>query len=658
MVLGRIIGKTSTTSFKFEVSGDAKKFQYIQIPHKEHGEVLAQILEIEKDRDSTIAYCSVIGYSDGKSIRGLRDPFEPGTNVLRAEDDFVKKTLGLSIDKGAYVGLLEGRENLRVYLDINQLITKHVCILAKSGGGKSYVAGVLLEEIFDRNIPVLIIDPHGEYSSIKYPNQDKKGLERFGLKPNGYLRQIQEYSPDTSTNTEAKPLRLSSKDLTPSELLQLLPAKLSNAQKGLMYSAVKNIGGKATNFDELILSLETEENSAKWTLINILEYLQKLSIFSDSPTYLEELVYPGKASIINLKGIPPEISEVVVYKLLKDLFEARKKNKIPPFFLVVEEAHNFAPERGFGEVKSSNILRTIAAEGRKFGLGICVISQRPAKVDKNVISQCTTQIILKVTNPNDLRAISASVEGITNESEGEIKNLSIGTAMVVGAVNVPLFVNIRTRKSKHGGEAVDILGSVDKKDEVEDFSELLPLIKPKFSIKDIKLMSEKPVRDIKTILVPCAFFNCDGFNLLVNLSNGELITDVENIKGVKLPKFDLTKSQLKVFKSSFSKESFTPADLFAKSGLQFSEIHDTVNILSDKGYFDKERKVFVVSNNYKIYNSLEKHNFFGKVEFSKIKFDKQLDKGYDFRGIKEIISNFVSIQESKECWLVSYRVGY
>jgi len=220
--------------------------------------------------------------------------------------------LGLSIDKGAYVGLLEGRENLRVYLDINQLITKHVCILAKSGGGKSYVAGVLLEEIFDRNIPVLIIDPHGEYSSIKYPNQDKKGLERFGLKPNGYLRQIQEYSPDTSTNTEAKPLRLSSKDLTPSELLQLLPAKLSNAQKGLMYSAVKNIGGKATNFDELILSLETEENSAKWTLINILEYLQKLSIFSDSPTYLEELVYPGKASIINLKGIPPEISEVVV----------------------------------------------------------------------------------------------------------------------------------------------------------------------------------------------------------------------------------------------------------------------------------------------------------------------------------------------------------
>lgn len=658
MILGRIVGRTSTTDFKFEVSGSAKKFQYVQVSHKDHGDVLAQILEIEKERDKAIAYCGIIGYNDGRSIRGLRDPFNPGTDILNAEDSFVKKTLGLSADKGIYFGLLEGRENLKVYLDINQLITKHVCILAKSGSGKSYATGVLLEEIFDKNIPVVIIDPHGEYSSIKYPNLDKENLEKFGIKPKGYLKQIEEYSPDTTLNTEAKPLKLSSKNLSPSELLQLLPAKLSNAQKGLMYSAIKSIGGKATNFDELIMSLETEENSSKWTLINILEYLQKLSIFSDSPTYLEELVYPGKASIINLKGVPPDIAEIVVYKLLKDLFEARKRNKIPPFFLVVEEAHNFAPERGFGEAKSSNILRTISAEGRKFGLGLCVISQRPAKVDKNVISQCTTQIILKVTNPNDLRAISSSVEGITSETEKEIKNIPIGTAMLVGVVNVPLFVNVRTRKSKHGGEAVDILGSVDKKEVVDDFSEMLPLIKQKFSIKDIKLMSEKPIKDVKTILVPCAFFNCDGFNLLVNLNNGELIIDIDEVKSVKLPKLNLTKSQLKVFRSVFGKKTFTPADLFAKSGLQFSEIHDMVNVLTDKGYLVKDGKVFMLNRNYKIYSELEKYGVFDKVDFSRIKFDKQLGKGYGLKEVKDVLGNFVSIQESKECWLVSYHVVY
>src|SRR2546427_400827 len=79
--------------------------------------------------------------------------------------------------------------------------------------------------------------------------------------------------------------------------------------------------------------------------------------------------------------------------------------------LVVEESHNFCPQ--VGQAASSKVFRTLASEGRKFGLGLVVITQRAAKVDKNVLSQCNTQIILKVTNPNDLKAIIASVEGLT-----------------------------------------------------------------------------------------------------------------------------------------------------------------------------------------------------------------------------------------------------
>jgi hypothetical protein len=74
-------------------------------------------------------------------------------------------------------------------------------------------------------------------------------------------------------------------------------------------------------------------------------------------------------------------------------------------------------------------LRTIASEGRKFGLGLMVISQRPARIDKNVLSQCNTQIIMKVTNPNDLKAISKGLEGISSEVEEELKRLPPGVAM-------------------------------------------------------------------------------------------------------------------------------------------------------------------------------------------------------------------------------------
>ena len=104
------------------------------------------------------------------------------------------------------------------------------------------------------------------------------------------------------------------------------------------------------------------------------------------------------------------------------------------------------------------IATTIASEGRKFGLGLMVISQRPAKIDKNVLSQCGTQIILKVTNPNDLKAITASIEGLTGGMEQDIPGLPIGTAMVVGAgIQTPMLVDVRPRESRHGGASVQIL---------------------------------------------------------------------------------------------------------------------------------------------------------------------------------------------------------
>jgi DNA helicase HerA-like ATPase len=153
-----------------------------------------------------------------------------------------------------------------------------------------------------------------------------------------------------------------------------------------------------------------------------------------------------------MTGIQPELQGMIVAKLLTEIFEARKRRLISPGMVVVEEAHNYIPERGSGNAASTGIIRTIAAEGRKFGLGLMVISQRPARVDKNVISQCNTQIIMRVTNPNDLKALSKGLEGMTSDLEEEIKRLPPGTAMLVSnEIERPVTVSIRPRKSRHGG---------------------------------------------------------------------------------------------------------------------------------------------------------------------------------------------------------------
>jgi DNA helicase HerA-like ATPase len=171
-------------------------------------------------------------------------------------------------------------------------------------------------------------------------------------------------------------------------------------------------------------------------------------------------VEEGRTTVINLKGVPPDIQELVVRRLGTLMFEMRKIGSVPPMMLIIEEAHNYCPQQG--TAISSRALATIASEGRKFGLGLMVISQRPAKIDKNVLSQCGTQIILKVTNPNDVKAIASSVEGLTNGMTEDIQTMPIGIAMVVGAgIEAPLLVDVRPRESRHGGAGVKVLSEDD-----------------------------------------------------------------------------------------------------------------------------------------------------------------------------------------------------
>ncbi|PIN69228.1 ATPase, partial [Candidatus Woesearchaeota archaeon CG11_big_fil_rev_8_21_14_0_20_43_8] len=456
MILGKLVGKNTPSNFCFKVDGNPRKFDFVQLYHKDHEKVLAQVINLTRDEEKTLARCNVLGYKDEDGIiKPVRTPFVPNTAVFMADDDYVRKIIQIEEKDGAFLGRLDGKM-IDVFLDLRKLLTKHIAILAKSGAGKSYTVGVLLEEIMERRVPLLIIDPHGEYTQMKYPTDEaQEKLDKFGVKPKSFVRTIHEYSH----GTDAKQITLSNK-ITSTELVHMLPTKLSNGQLTVLYAALQQLDN--INFEHLIMELQASESSAKWNIISIIDHLRKMELFGENHTPLNELIQPGRASVINLRGVNPDMQEVIVYKLMKDLFEARKKDLVPPFFAVIEEAHNFCPERGFGEAKSSKILRNIASEGRKFGLGLCIVSQRPARVDKSVLSQITTQIILKVTNPNDLKALSNSIEGLTLEAEEEIKNLPIGTALVTGVVDMPLFVNVRPRKTKHGGHAIDILEEIDK----------------------------------------------------------------------------------------------------------------------------------------------------------------------------------------------------
>lgn len=568
MILGKIIGKVSTTNFSFKVDDEAveqtKKFDFVQVNHNQYGNVLSQIIEIERDKDSIIAYCNILGYKDKEDIlKQPRTPLIPQSEVFIADDKIIQEVIKLNSKDTAFLGTIEGKENIRVNLDLQKLLTKHVAILAKTGAGKSYVTGVLVEEIIDRKVPILIIDPHGEYGIMKNINDNEKDIEKLSslnISPKGYNKNIQEFG-DLDIGSNIKPLLLN-EEMTPQELMNILPTKLSSAQQTILYSVMKDV--KTLTLSQVISELELLESNYTASIISMIDYVKKLNLFSLNYTPYSELIQPGKCSIINLKGIDPEIQGIVVYKLMKDLFEMRKTNKIAPFFCVIEEAHNFIPEKGTGEKQCSKIIRTLAAEGRKFGLGLCVITQRPARIEKNVLSQCNTQIILKVTNPNDLKAVSSSVEGITTQTEKEIPNLPIGTGIVTGVTDMPLIVKIRPRKSKHGGDSINILQQEYEETNVLESlksyqeTEMLPVIDSRYSIKEIKLMHEDK-KEIQTYLIPALMITFDNkpeFKVLVDTIKGHIMANIAKKEIIEINKINKLEDYQTYEKVEFKKVSY------------------------------------------------------------------------------------------------------
>jgi len=478
--VGIIFGTVGSNEFRFLVSGRVEKTDYVKAHHEDYGEVLGQVMKIERKTDLSMdkaslileggdveidekvpALVRVIGYRDERGILQVpRTPFRAGEQVFKADDRLIKEVIGLKdyTETGAYIGLLKGHD-IRVEIDINSMVQKHLSVLAKTGAGKSYITGVIIEELMKHHATVVIIDPHGEYNSMKHEGKVSNNTTRdFGVTPRSYADVIKEFATDLTINPEAEPLKFTLRNMTARDLLELTRIKSDRKANNALKKAMEMLMTANPNFaiSDIIRVLEADEENNNSALIAELEYLDDSGIFARRGTKITEIVNEGKTSIINLKGTPPEIQELIVNRIATAFFELRKANKIPPLMMIVEEAHNYCPQQG--QVATSRIMRTIAGEGRKFGLGLGIISQRPAKVDKNVLSQCNTQIILKVTNPLDLKAITSSVEGLTGNMEEEIQTLPIGTALVIGGnISMPLFVEVRPRETKHGGESVEII---------------------------------------------------------------------------------------------------------------------------------------------------------------------------------------------------------
>ena len=431
----------------------------------------------------------ILGYYD-ETLGDFVNPRLPpraGTPINIADSAMLAQVLSkraIGQTGSAHVGSLLSRpaSEVPIAVDLRAVTSTHLAIIASTGSGKSYLAGVLIEELMmpHNRAAVLIVDPHGEYDTLT----DMQGLPGF-VGDGDYRPRVDIIRP-----ADVK-VRVSS--LTLGDLRYLLPdmSERMHYVLGRAYTlAGRNYGDKWTMEQFFLAVREAERQMSGKQTQSIEEQVEEMaqdddygtagaviwrihsrlggsSIFDDFESLsLDRLFQPGQCTVLQLNEVDQREQQVVVATLLRRLLRARMDTEkrlaveggetyLPyPAFVLIEEAHNFAPASG--DLISSQILKTILSEGRKFGVGVGLISQRPGRLDADVLSQCMTQFILRIVNPVDQGRVAESVESVGRDLLQELPALSKGQAIISGAaVNTPILCRVRHRITKHGAEDMD-----------------------------------------------------------------------------------------------------------------------------------------------------------------------------------------------------------
>jgi len=418
-----------------------------------------------------------------KDFVNPRIPPNPGDAIFLASSETLAQMLSpkRNAETGsAHVGSLLTREQgeVPVVLSVKDVVSTHLAILASTGSGKSYTAGVLVEELMNsfNRAAVLIVDPHGEYHTM---NSIMGDAQFFGA--DGYRPEVKIFTPDK--------IKVRFSTLTEADVKYLLPEGTSDKMAHFLSQAFTSLrerlkAERRADYAYAYHDLRDEVNAQKfgdekkdgggnassidgllWRMDS--RFGKSDSIFTASEHIeLNELFKPGRCTILQLSDIEQHEQQVIVGALLRRVNKARMavvRGETPtergdfvdyPVFTLLEEAHRFAPAGA--SVVSTNILKQILSEGRKFGVGIGLITQRPGKLDQDVLSQCMTQIIMRIVNPIDQQTVAQSVEGAGRAMLAELPALTKGQAIISGVgINTPVMCRIRQRLTAHGGETFD-----------------------------------------------------------------------------------------------------------------------------------------------------------------------------------------------------------
>ncbi len=337
------------------------------------------------------------------------------------------------------IGTLQQDPSVIAYVDIEEMLSKHFAVLGSTGVGKSSGVSLLLNEILRvrPNLRIFLLDVHNEYGrcfgdrslvlnprNLKLPfwlfNFEEFVDVIFGGRP-GIPEELEvlvelipvakaTYTQYQNTDrvgikrVDAKTVGYTADTPVPYRLVDLISlidermGKLENRSSRIVYH-------------KLISRIETVKNDPRYSFM-----FENANVGGDTMAEVLSLLFRLPANgkpmtIMQLAGFPAEVVDSVVSVLCRMAFDfGLWSDGVSPLLFVCEEAHRYASaDRGVGFGPTRKAVSRIAKEGRKYGVYLGLITQRPAELDATIISQCNTLFAMRLANDRDQALLRSAV---------------------------------------------------------------------------------------------------------------------------------------------------------------------------------------------------------------------------------------------------------
>jgi len=468
------------------------------------------------------------GIDDNVFKRTLESVPEIDADCFIMTEDLITRFMGIisntnsSYDNPLCIGNYILNSEAKAYLDGNKLFQRHAVIAGSTGSGKSYTVATLIEQIAKlQSANALVFDIHGEYEPITGDGinhfkiagpSDVTGegiifLPYWLLTYEEMLSMMLDRSDNNAPNQamvfsrtvlEMKKEYLISKEKTElSEIITIdspTPYNISllidkfeelnnetvpGAKQGTTKAG--DFNGKLSRFTQR-LEAKIQDKRLNFIFSKQNELLEYNYINDLCKNLITPLSNGGGVKIIDFSEVPSDILPLIVSLIARIVFSVQQwtdKDKINPIALFCDEAHLYIPndaKQGV-EMSSLNSFERIAKEGRKYGVGLVVITQRPSEVNRTVLSQSNNFIAMRLTNADDQSVVKKLMPDSIGNFAELLPILDIGEALVVGdACLLPSRIKVKEPQKKPNGNTIkfwDVWSKDNANDTIDEAIESL-----------------------------------------------------------------------------------------------------------------------------------------------------------------------------------------